>query len=131
MKKLIGFAALVFLASSCVYYDVEPHYDRDRFIGFYDVEEYSRTYKDRTFYEIQITRSRFDREVYIDDLYIPGFRVYAKVDFDNIRIPRQVIDGYEFEGSGSIIGNKLRLDYRVTDLYSYDPTDYCEITAWR
>jgi len=131
MKKLIGFIGLLILVSSCVYYDVEPRYDRDKFIGFYDAEEYSRTYGDMTYYELRITRSHFEREVYIEDIYLAGLRVYAKVDRNNIRIPRQVIDGYEIEGSGSIYGSKLRLDYRVTDLYSYDPTDYCEITAWR
>lgn len=131
MKKLIGFPSLVILLSSCVYYDVEPRYDRDRFIGFYDVEEYSQTYGDMTYYEMRITRARHTHEVYLDNIYLEGLRVYAKVDYNRIRIPLQVVNGYEIEGSGNIHRNELRLDYRVTDLYSHDPTDFCEVVAWR
>lgn len=132
MKKLIPFAALIFIASSCTFYDVEPRYDnRNNFVGLYDVEEYSETFKDLTYYEIRISKSRYDREIYIDNFYAADLRVYAIVSFDDIRIPFQVVDGYEIEGTGTLAYRELVLNYRVRDIYSNSMADYCETVAWR
>ena len=132
MKKLIPFAALIFIASSCTFYDVEPRYDnRNKFVGYYDVEEYSETFSDLTYYEIRISKSHYDREIYIDNFYAADLRVYAIVSFDDIRIPFQVVDGYEIEGTGTLEHRELILNYRVRDIYSNDATDYCETVAWR
>src|SRR5688572_2536210 len=132
MKNLISFTALVLLATSCTFYDVEPRYDsRDKFVGYYDAEEYSETYNDMTFYEMRISKSGYDREIYLNNFYGADLRVYATVSFDEIRIPFQVIDGYEIEGSGSIYRNELSLSYRVRDLYDDSVSDFCETTAWR
>lgn len=132
MKSLISFTALVLLATSCTFYDVEPRYDsRDKFVGYYDVEEYSETYNDMTFYEMRISKSGYDREIYLNNFYGADIRVYATVSFDEIRIPYQVVDGYEIEGSGSIYRNELSLSYRVKDLYDDSVSDFCETTAWR
>jgi hypothetical protein len=50
MKTFISFTALVLIATSCSFYEVEPRYDdRNRFVGYYDVEEYSATYRDFTY----------------------------------------------------------------------------------
>lgn len=132
MKKLIGFIALVLIATSCNYYDVEPRYDaRDKFVGNYDVEEFSETYGDITYYEMRISRSRYDREIYLDNFYAADLRVYAIVTFDDIRIPFQVVDGYEIEGSGTLYHNELNLSYRVKDRFDHSVADYCETVAWR
>mgnify|MGYP006203940313 CR=1 FL=1 len=132
MKKLIPFAALILIASSCTFYDVEPRYDdRNNFVGYYDVEEYSETFKDLTYYEIRISKSRYDREIYIDNFYAADLRVYAIVSFDDIRIPFQVVDGYEIEGTGTFYRGELTLNYRVLDLYDNSGADYCETVAWR
>ena len=132
MKNLILFTAVVFLASSCTFYDVEPRYDsRDKFVGYYDVEEFSETYNDITYYEMRISRSRYDREVYLDNFYASDLRVYAIVTFDDIRIPFQVVDGYEIEGSGTLYHDELNLSYRVKDIYDNSVADYCETVAWR
>lgn len=132
MKSLISFTALVLLATSCTFYDVEPRYDsRDKFVGYYDVEEYSETYNDITFYEMRISKSGYGREIYLNNFYGADIRVYATVSFDEIRIPYQVVDGYEIEGSGSIYRNELSLSYRVKDLYDDSVSDFCETTAWR
>lgn len=132
MKKLIFFIALAVTASSCSFYDVEPRYDeRNKFVGYYDVEEYSETYREVTRYEIQISRSRYEREIYIDNFYAAGIRVYATVSFDDIRIPFQVVEGYEIEGTGTLHRNELNLNYRVKDLYDHTAADYCETIAWR
>lgn len=132
MKTFIPFIALILLAASCTYYDVEPRYDsRNKFVGYYDAEEYSETYGDITYYELRILKSRYDREIYIDNFYASDMRIYAIVSFDDIRIPYQVVDGYEIEGSGTLYGNELNLTYRVKDLYDHSVSDYCETIAWR
>lgn len=132
MKNLLFFASLIVFATSCTFYDVEPRYDhREKFVGYYDVEEYSETYGDYTYYEMRITRSPHAREVFLDNFYAADLRVYATVSFDDIRIPFQVVDGYEIEGSGSLYRNELTLSYRVKDLYDHSVSDYCETVAWR
>ena len=132
MKTFISVTALILLATSCSFYDVEPRYDdRNKFVGYYDVEEYSETYNDITRYEIRISKSRYDREIYIDNFYAADIRVYATVSFDDIRIPFQVVDGYEVEGTGTLHRGELNLNYRVLDLYDNSFADYCETIAWR
>ena len=132
MKKLILFTVLIVFASSCTFYDVEPRYDsREKFLGYYDVEEFSETYNDVTYYEMRISKSRYDREIYLDNFYAADLRVYATVTFDDIRIPFQIVDGYEIEGSGTLHHDELNLSYRVKDIYDNSIADYCETVAWR
>lgn len=132
MKKLIPFVAVAVFASACNFYDVEPRYDyRDRFVGYYDVEEFSQTYGETTYYDMHISKSHFDDEIYLDNFYAADIRVYAIVSFDEVRIPFQNVDGYEIEGSGSVYHGELSLTYRVKDTYNHSVTDYCETMAWR
>ena len=132
MKTFISFIALLLIATSCSFYEVEPRYDnRNKFVGYYDAEEYSETYQNITYYEIRISKSRYDREIYIDNFYAADIRVYATVSFDDIRIPFQIVEGYEIEGTGSLYRNELILNYRVKDLYDHSVADYCETIAWR
>lgn len=132
MKNVIAFGLLIVIATSCTFYDVEPRYDsRDKFVGYYDVEEYSEKYNETTYYEMRISRSRYNNEVYIDNFYASDIRVYATVTFNDIRIPFQIVDGYEIEGSGTLYHDELNLTYRVKDTYDYSMADYCETVAWR
>ena len=132
MKNLIAFAALILVAASCNDDDVAPRYDdRNKFVGYYDVEEYSETYHEVTTYEMRISKSRYDREIYIDNFYASDLRVYAIVNDDEIRIPFQIVDGFEIEGSGRLYLDELNLTYRVKDTYDYSVADYCETVAWR
>jgi hypothetical protein len=132
MKKLILIVAVMAGATSCTFYDVEPEYDsRDKFLGSYDVEEFSETFGGTTYYEMRISKSAYNREIYLDNFYAADIRVYATVTFDNVRIPFQVVDGYEIEGSGSLEEDQLNLSYRVKDTYNHTAADYCETVAWR
>lgn len=132
MKNLIFFSAIAILATSCTFYEVEPRYDhREKFIGYYDVEEFSETYGDYTNYEMRISRGLREDEIYLHNFYASEIRVYAIVSFDNIRIPYQVVDGYEIEGTGTWYRSELDLSYRVKDLYNNTRADYCETVAWR
>ena len=131
MKRLLPFVALLMMVSACDVYVVEPRYDaRDRILGQYDVEEYSETYNDLSYYTMYITKSG-SSEIYIDNFYASDIRVYAYLDYDEITIPYQVVNGYEIEGAGTSHGSSLSLSYRVTDTYDDSYTDFCETTARR
>jgi hypothetical protein len=132
MKSFISFIILAVLVSGCSFYEVEPRYDnRDKFVGYYEVEEFSDTYNDITYYDLRISKSAYDREIYFHNFYASDLRVYAIVNYDNIRIPAQVVDGFEIEGTGSLFRDELTLNYRVKDLYDNSLADYCETRAWR
>src|SRR5574339_839311 len=120
MRRLLPLLFLALIAASCDVYDREPRYDsRDRIIGYYDVEEYSETYNQHTTYSMYIRKSRYSREIYIDNFYAADIRVYAYLDYDRITIPYQIIEGYEVEGSGTVYGRSISMHYRVKDTYSH------------
>lgn len=132
MKRILPVAITALMMSSCLYV-VEPRVDyRDRILGRYTVDEFSRTFNDYAVYSIRISRSSQGYDVInIDNLYATGLRVKAYVRHDGITIPYQVIDGFEFEGSGTVRGGTVYLYYNVTDRYNWGPTDYLEAEGWR
>lgn len=119
--------------SACEFYYFEPRVDsRDRMIGRYDVEEYSETFNDYSYYTFTIERSsRYSNEIIIRNFYGVDINVRATVTYDKITIHRQIIDGYEIEGTGTLYGRDLMLTYRVRDLYTNVPTDFCSVEAWQ
>jgi hypothetical protein len=133
MKRLIVFVLPLVFLSACDINIIEPRYDsRDNVIGYYDVEEYSETYNDMTYYSLRISKSTHsNREIYLHNFYAIDIRVYATLDYDKIRIPYQVVDGYEVEGVGTLNGSELTLSYRIKDLRSYTSSDFCESVARR
>lgn len=131
--KALFFAMFSALMLTSCYYDemVTPRTSyRDNVIGNYEVEEYSQTFDDMTYYDINISRATQWDEVWIDNFYAADISVYAVVSYERIRIPFQVVDGYEVEGSGVVRGNRIDLTYSVKDRYSHSATDFCETTAW-
>ena len=131
MKTIILLFFTAIMISSCTIYDVEPRYDRrDKIVGLYEVEEYSETYNDFTYYSLTISKSGYAREIYLHNFYDAGIRVYAVLNYDGITIPYQVVDGYEIEGNGTVFGNELNLSYRVKDRYNNLPSDFCDTKAW-
>lgn len=132
MKALMFAMVSALMLTSCFYDEsVEPRYDyRDRVVGYYEVEEYSQTFNDITYYDIDITRSSHRDEVWIDNFYAADISVYAVVTYDRIRIPFQNVNGYEVEGSGIVRGDRIDFTYSVRDKYSRTVTDFCETTAW-
>lgn len=131
MKKLIYLFLLIGL-SSCELYLIDPVYDhRDPLVGRYEMEEYSETYNDYTRYTIWIEESnRYSDQIYIQNFYGVDIRVYASLVFDKITIHRQIVNGYEIEGVGTVYGNEISFNYSVRDLYSGTRTDFCKATAW-
>lgn len=132
MKALIFAMVSALMLTSCFYDEsVDTRYDyRDNVVGYYEVEEYSQTFDDMTYYDIDITRSSRWDEIWIGNFYAADISVYAVVTYDRIRIPFQTVDGYEVEGSGIVRGNRIDFTYSVKDRYSHSVTDFCETTAW-
>jgi hypothetical protein len=131
MKKLLYLFLLIGL-SSCELYYIDPAYTgRDRIVGQYDVKEYSETYNDYTHYSIWIDKSnQYSNQFYIDNFYGSDIRVYASISYDKITINRQVIDGYEIEGVGTVYGDEIEFSYSVRDMVTGTHTDFCKATAW-
>jgi hypothetical protein len=132
MKRLLFFALLIGL-SGCEFYYYDPVYDsRERVIGRYDVEEYSETFNDYTSFSVWIERSNdYSDEVWIDNFYAVNISVRAVINYDKLTIPRQVVNGYEVEGVGTIYASSISLSYRVKDLYNNARTDFLEATAYK
>ena len=133
MKRLIFAASFLLVMASCDITIIEPRYDsRDQMVGYYDVEEYSETYNDYTHYTLRISKDyNSSYTIYLNNFYGADISVYARVEYDKITIPYQVVDGYEIEGVGNLSGSDLSLNYRVKDLYQNSRTDFCEVWATR
>jgi len=132
MKRFLFFITMLIGLSACEFYYLEPRYDaRDRIVGSHDVEEYSETYNDYTYYTIYIERSSGHGNILIDNFYGVDISVCATVVGDKITIHRQVVNGYEVEGIGTIYGDEIDFHFSVDDLYSSSRTDFCEAIAYR
>jgi hypothetical protein len=100
-------------------------------VGYYDMEEYSNTYDDYTYYSIQLSKSGYDgNEIRMSNFYGVDMNVYAYVNGDRITIPFQVVKGYEVEGVGTYRGSSIDFNYSVRDTYTNSRTDFCETKAW-
>jgi hypothetical protein len=134
MKRSLLFLVVLISLASCDTYIIDnqvPVRSRDRIIGSHYAEEYSETYHEYYEYNVWISSGSRSNEVYIENLYIDGLSVYATVSYDAISIPFQVIDGYEFEGAGTIYNDQIGLNYYVRDRYEGTRKDFCETTLWR
>jgi hypothetical protein len=130
MKTIVTLCLLTLAFSACTFENVEPRFDpRDRIVGHYEVEEYSETFHDFTYYSLHISKSRYEQEIWLDNFYAADISVYAVVSHDRITIPYQVKDGYEVEGVGTVYGNEINLNYSVKDRYNNTRTDFCETKA--
>lgn len=132
MKTKISLLALVVVFTSCDLILVEPAFnDRDRIIGLYQVDEQSQTYNDYTRFQVQIRRGGYDDGIIIENFYDAGLRVRTTVIYDKIYMDRQLVDGYEIEGVGTIYRDEILFSYRVRDTFSSrTTTDFCSATAW-
>lgn len=137
MKTRILLAiAIVGLLSSCEIsiHSEEPIIvdERNKFIGNYQIEEYSDTYDMITEYSISIVKSAYDPEIiFIRNFYGVDIEVLAEVRADYLFIPLQEVNGYEIEGEGWYDHHEITLDYTVRDLHQYRVVnDFCTATAW-
>jgi hypothetical protein len=133
MKRLLYLFAMVAGLTACEVNVVEPVYDgRDRLVGRYQIEEYSETFNDLTYYTLNIAKSSYSsREIVLYNFYALDGSIIAYLDGNKIRIPLQVINDYEISGVGTFLGNDIDLNYTVYDLQGSAQTDYCESIAIR
>ncbi len=120
------------MLTSCDIIIVEPVVDdRDRVTGSYQIEEHSHTYNDYVQFYIYIRKSGGSDGVIIENFYNADVNVRANVVYDKIYIARQIVDGYEIEGVGTIYKDEIQFSYKVRDTFStHEPTDFCNATAW-
>lgn len=136
--KTLGFILGVVLLASCDVYYVDPvvpapAYDpRDRFVGTFDVSEYSSTYDEYWEYGVSIYKSSRG-QIVIDNFYNSDLSVYATTGSGNtFYIPWQTVNGYELQGDGYVDGSKIVITYKVRDTYTQGAAwDFCDATGWR
>ncbi len=140
MKQLLLLPLLVIVFSACeitVIEDPNPvivvNDNRDRFTGYFDAEEFSKTQRVFTHFTIRVVKSsRNNNVIYIHNFYGLGIEVLAEVNGNDLYIQEQDIDGYHIEGDGYLDGGDLILYYSVFDhLDPYAHTDICETVAFR
>lgn len=130
MKTTASILLILLVATSCDVILIDPVYDdRNRITGNFILEEYSQTYNDYTRYQVFIRKSAFSNQVVIENFYNAGLDVRAEFEFDKLFIDRQIVNGYEIEGVGTLYGNEIQFNYKVRDTYSNKPTDFCNATA--
>jgi hypothetical protein len=130
MKKII-LVALMAVLSACEVVVVEPAIDpRDAIVGSYEVEEYSETYRQVTYYDIHLHKSGRGSRLYLGNFYGIGITVRAEYRNGRLTIPWQLVQGYEVEGAGTFSRGHLRFQFTITDTYTDTVTDFCEAEAW-
>jgi len=133
MKKLLLFGAILFLGGCEIYVFEEPHVDdRNLFIGTYHVDEYSQVTEQSYTYSMTIQKSCCNsREIKINNFYGVGISVRAIVNDNRLTIPLQLVNGYEIDGTGKMLYDKLVLTYIVRDLNGGPVfTDFVEANGW-
>lgn len=132
MKTRILVIASSLLLLSCDILVIEPQYDeRDRIAGSYLMKEYSQTYNEYARFNVYVrkTGSVYSNNVIIENFYNTNADVWAEMVGDKIYISRQVVNGYEIEGVGTVYYDEIRFNYSVKDLFYNRPVDFCESKA--
>ena len=134
MKRALPFIFLALLASCelYIYEEPVPWDDRDMFVGHYHMEEYSQTTGRIDTYNITVDKAwNRAHEVRIRNFYGIGLKVYGIVDGNRLTIPLQVVDGFEIEGTGRVVGDRLNLSFIARDLYDVPTyTDFVDAEGW-
>jgi hypothetical protein len=134
-KSLFALSLLVFISSCDIVYIEEVNVDdRDFFTGRYEVEEYSETVDQTTFYNMRVLKENDVRSnvIFLDNFYAVGIEIFAEVYGDELRIPRQIINGYRVQGVGHVDRGDLVMTYSVEDLRGNRGfADFCNTIAYR
>lgn len=95
------------------------------------MKEYSQTYNEYARFNVYVrkTGSVYSNNVIIENFYNTNADVWAEMVGDKIYISRQVANGYEIEGVGTVYSDEIRFNYSVKDLYYKKPVDFCESKA--
>ena len=135
MKKALLGLSLLLLISSCdvIYVEEVPVDSRNLFTGRYEVEEYSDTYDELTIYDMRVVKDidRYSNVIYLRNFYGANIEIFANVIGDELRIPRQKVNGFLISGVGHLEYGDLVLSYSVEDLRSNNYIDFCSTIAYR
>lgn len=133
MKTIKLLPVLFLLITTGCYIENDVYIPADRITGNYEVDEWSETLGIQTYFNIYISRDRYDTDiVYISNFYDSGIEVLAEVYGSRIRIPLQVVGPYEIQGSGSYYAGEITIDYSVRDIYNPTGlTDFCNAICFR
>lgn len=109
---LILASLLLFVMAAC---DSDDSDERSKFLGRYEVEEQSlETYTPRDDYEVNILKDTGSQSlVIISNFYNYDVDVYARIDGYNIYVENELHGIFEFNGSGSLSGSVITIDYNV------------------
>ncbi len=90
--------------------------DRNKFIGRYEVTEYSLiTFTQRDDYEVRIRKDTGTEDmVIISNFYNLDIDATAAIEGITITVIKQEHNIFEFEGHGRLEGSKIIIDYTVT-----------------
>lgn len=96
--------------------------ERNKFVGRYEVQEQSLvTYTQRDDYEVRIRKELASEDVVIiTNFYNLDIDVRASVEGNTISVMRQTHNLFDFEGSGTLSGSLIKMDYAV---YSAEQED--------
>lgn len=124
------------MISSCdiIYVEEVIIDDRDFFTGRFQVEEYSETVNETTIYNMRIVKENDIRSniIFMDNFYAVGIEIFAEVLGDELRIPRQIANGFRVQGVGHIDRGDLVMTYSVEDLRDNRGfADFCNTIAYR
>ncbi len=90
--------------------------DRNKFIGRYEVTEFSlETFTQRDDYEVRIRKDAGTEDmVIISNFYNLDIDATAMIQGNNITVNKQEHSIFEFEGTGSLQGSIITLNYTVS-----------------
>lgn len=93
--------------------------DRNKFIGRYEVVEYSIiTYSPRDEYEVRIRKDvGTENLVLINNFYNYDIEIYAEIDGNDIIVMPQTHNVFAFEGSGKLVGTVITMNYTVQSVH--------------
>ncbi len=90
--------------------------DRSKFVGRYEVQEQSlETYTQRDDYEVRIRKdAATENLVLISNFYNLDIEVDASITGNTVNVMRQTHNIYTYEGSGTLTGSVIVMDYTVS-----------------
>lgn len=118
LTKLFAISVLLIMLGGC---EFEP--GSSDLTGSWTCTETSIIFKNdagTSVYPVYIAQDMLDvNKYYIDNFYKlgSGVQVYIQVSGFSVNLPRQTVNGWEFEGSGSLSGdyNLIEIDYSADD----------------
>ena len=108
--------------------------ERNKFVGKYEVEEYSENTSLTLIYDIRIQKSRYpDNIILISNFYDADIEVIGEVNEDRFSIPPQRVGFREIEGRGTWFGGgEISMIFTVREIeIGPDFVDFLSCSTWQ